>query len=109
MSLRFAVAPTCKSTGLFLAVLTARVGIGMNTSYFHLLQDIFMRGLHFYGRSVSCIYGDVERGDLKTACVSSAEVWHYREGTNRVLEHRCGMAAMAYNDRIGARLVPEAP
>ena len=46
--LRFALGQLCKSPGYtFLAVITLRLGIGLFTAIFSLINDLFLRGLPF--------------------------------------------------------------
>jgi predicted permease len=63
------------------AVFTLAVGIGLNTTIFSLINDLFLRGLPFKepSRAVHLYGGDKSR-DLVDIGVSAPRFLHYREG-----------------------------
>ncbi|HEX4637908.1 MAG TPA: ABC transporter permease [Chthoniobacterales bacterium] len=65
----------------FIAVLTLALGIGLNTTIFSLVNDLFLRGLPFKepSRVVHLFGGDKSRG-LEDIGVSAPRYMHYREG-----------------------------
>src|SRR5690242_18945628 len=65
----------------FIAVITLALGIGLNTTIFRLVNDLFMKGLPFKepSRVVHLFGGDKARG-LEDIGVSAPRYLHYREG-----------------------------
>lgn len=65
----------------FIAVLTLALGIGLNTTIFSLVNDLFLKGLPFKepSRVVHLFGGDKARG-LEDIGVSAPRYLHYREG-----------------------------
>src|SRR5438128_3864728 len=63
------------------AVFTLAVGIGLNTTIFSLINDLFLRGLPFKEPSrVVHLYGGDKSRDLVDIGVSAPRFVHYREG-----------------------------
>src|SRR5437870_6643793 len=63
------------------AVLTLAVGIGLNTTIFSLINDLFLRGLPFKEPSrVVHLYGGDKSRDLVDIGMSAPRFMHYREG-----------------------------
>ena len=63
------------------AVFTLAVGIGLNTTIFSLINDLFLRGLPFKEPSrVVHLYGGDKSRDLVDIGVSAPRFMHYREG-----------------------------
>ena len=63
------------------AVFTLAVGIGLNTTIFSLINDLFLRGLLFKEPSrVVHLYGGDKSRDLVDIGVSAPRYMHYREG-----------------------------
>src|SRR5438874_1968531 len=63
------------------AVFTLAVGIGLNTTIFSLINDLFLRGLPFKEPSrVVHLYGGDKSRDLVDIGVSAPRFLHYREG-----------------------------
>src|SRR4051812_20932077 len=64
-----------------IAVLTLALGIGLNTTIFSLVNDLFLRGLPFKdpSRVVHLMGGDKSRG-LEDIGVSAPRYMHYRDG-----------------------------
>src|SRR5438105_2378530 len=80
--IRFALRQLRKSPGFTLvAVVTLALGIGLNTSIFSLINELFLRGLPFKdpSRVVHLSGGDKSR-DLADIGVSAPRFMHYREG-----------------------------
>jgi len=80
--LKFALRQLRKSPGFtLLAVLTLALGIGLNTSIFSLINDLFLRGLPFSDPNrVVRIYGEAKERDLKQLPFSVPKFWHFRDG-----------------------------
>src|SRR6058998_3144819 len=80
--LKFALRQLRKSPGFTLvAVLTLALGIGLNTTIFSLINDLFLRGLPFKEPSrVVHLYGGDKSRDLVDIGVSAPRFMHYREG-----------------------------
>ena len=81
-NLKFALRQLRKSPGFtLLAVLTLALGIGLNTSIFSLINDLFLRGLPFSDPNrVVRIYGEAKDRDLKQLPFSVPKFWHFRDG-----------------------------
>src|SRR5438034_9494390 len=63
------------------AVFTLAVGIGLNTTIFSLINDLFLRGLPFKEPSrVVHLYGGDKSRDLVDIGMSAPRFMHYREG-----------------------------
>ncbi|HEX4697251.1 MAG TPA: ABC transporter permease [Candidatus Udaeobacter sp.] len=80
--LKFALRQLRKSPGFtMIAVVTLALGIGLNTTIFSLINDLFLRGLPFKepSRIVHLFGGDKSR-DLVDIGVSAPRYMHYREG-----------------------------
>jgi putative ABC transport system permease protein len=80
--LKFALRQLRKSPGFtVVAVVTLALGIGLNTTIFSLINDLFLRGLPFKepSRVVHLFGGDKSR-DLVDIGVSAPRYIHYREG-----------------------------
>ena len=66
-----------------IAVLTLAIGIGMSTSVFSLIHDLFLRGLPFTdANQIVRVYGEAKERDLKQLPFSIPKFWHYRDGQN---------------------------
>ncbi len=80
--LKFALRQLRKSPGFTcVAVFTLAVGIGLNTTIFSLINDLFLRGLPFKEPSrVVHLYGGDKSRDLVDIGVSAPRFLHYREG-----------------------------
>ena len=79
---RFALRQLRKSPAFTsIAVLTLALGIGLNTTIFSLVNDLFLRGLPFKepSRVVHLYGGDKSRG-LEDIGISAPRFMHYREG-----------------------------
>ncbi|PWT85099.1 MAG: hypothetical protein C5B58_03620 [Acidobacteria bacterium] len=64
-----------------IAVLTLALGIGLNTTIFSLVNDLFLRGLPFKDPSrVVHLYGGDKSRDIVDIGVSAPRFMHYREG-----------------------------
>src|SRR5213595_1198280 len=64
-----------------IAVITLALGIGLNTSIFSLINELFLRGLPFKEPSrVVHLYGGDKSRDLADIGVSAPRYMHYREG-----------------------------
>ena len=80
--LKFALRQLRKSPGFTLiAVVTLALGIGLNTTIFSLINDLFLRGLPFKEPSrVVHLFGGDKARDLVDIGVSAPRYMHYREG-----------------------------
>jgi predicted permease len=80
--LKFALRQLRKSPGFTLvAVVTLALGIGLNTTIFSLINDLFLRGLPFKEPSrVVHLYGGDKARDLADIGVSAPRYQHYRDG-----------------------------
>src|SRR5437764_324262 len=79
---KFALRQLRKSPGFSaLAIITLAIGIGLNTSIFSLVNDLFLRGLPFKepSRVVHLFGGDKSR-DLVDIGVSAPRYQHFRDG-----------------------------
>jgi len=80
--LKFALRQLRKSPGFSaLAIITLAIGIGLNTSIFSLVNDLFLRGLPFKepSRVVHLFGGDKSR-DIVDIGVSTPRFQHFRDG-----------------------------
>ncbi|PYK32240.1 MAG: hypothetical protein DME57_00615 [Verrucomicrobia bacterium] len=81
--IQFALRKLRKSPAFtFIAVLTLALGIGLNTTIFSLVNDLFLRGLPVFkdpSRVVHLMGGDKSRG-LEDIGVSAPRYFHYRDG-----------------------------
>jgi predicted permease len=80
--LKFALRQLRKSPAFTLiAVITLALGIGLNTTIFSLINDLFLRGLPFEepSRAVHMFAGDKSR-NLVDIAISAPRFQHYREG-----------------------------
>ena len=80
--LKFALRQLCKSPAFTLiAVITLALGIGLNTTIFSLINDLFLRGLPFRepSRVVHMFAGDKSR-NLVDIAISAPRFQHYRDG-----------------------------
>src|SRR5581483_7965915 len=80
--LRFALRQLRKSPAFTsIAVATLALGIGLNTTIFSLVNDLFLRGLPFKEPSrVVHLYGGDKARDLTEIGISAPRFMHYREG-----------------------------
>jgi putative ABC transport system permease protein len=80
--LKFALRQLRKSPGFTLiAVLTLALGIGLNTTIFSLVNDLFLKGLPFKEPSrVVHLYGGDKSRDFVDIGVSAPRYQHWREG-----------------------------
>ena len=80
--IRFALRQLRKSPGFSaLAIITLAIGIGLNTSIFSLVNDLFLRGLPFKEPSrVVHLYGGDKARDLVDTAISAPRYQHYRDG-----------------------------
>src|SRR3954468_24559677 len=79
---KYALRTLAKTPGFtIIAVVTLALGIGLNTTIFSLINDLFLRGLPFKepSRIVHLFGGDKSR-DLVDIGVSAPRYMHYREG-----------------------------
>src|SRR5216110_3280021 len=79
---KFALRQLRKSPGFSaLAIITLAIGIGLNTTIFSLIKDLFLRGLPFKepSRVVHLFGGDKSR-DLEDIGVSAPRYQHFRDG-----------------------------
>src|SRR5947199_8569919 len=81
-NLKFALRQLRKSPGFTLvAVLTLALGIGLNTTIFSLVNDLFLRRLPFKEASrVVHLYGGDKSRELVDIGVSAPRYMHYGEG-----------------------------
>src|SRR5437764_14691721 len=80
--LRFALRQLLKTPGFTLLVLlTLALGIGLNTSIFSLINDLFLRGLPFKDpERVVHMYSNARERKLLELAVSVPRFQHYRDG-----------------------------
>src|SRR5437867_11702267 len=80
--LKFALRQLRKSPAFTsIAVITLALGIGLNTTIFSLINELFLRGLPFKEPSrVVHLYGGDKSRDLADIGVSAPRFMHYREG-----------------------------
>jgi predicted permease len=80
--LKFALRQLRKSPAFTLiAVLTLALGIGLNTTIFSLINDLFLKGLPFEQPSrLLHLYGGDKSRDLVDIGISAPRFIHYREG-----------------------------
>ncbi len=80
--LKFALRQIRKSPAFTLiAVITLALGIGLNTTIFSLINDLFLRGLPFKEPSrLVHLYGGDKARDLADIGVSAPRYQHYRDG-----------------------------
>src|SRR4030081_2379767 len=80
--LRFAFRQLWKSPGFtILATLTLSLGIGLNTTIFSVVNDLFLKRLPFSEPDrVIRIYGELAARDLRRLPFSIPRFWHYRDG-----------------------------
>src|SRR5216110_632156 len=80
--LRFALRQLGKSPGFtILAVITLALGIGLNTTIFSLINDLFLRGLPFKEPSrVLHLYGGDKSRDIVDIGVGAPRFRHFRDG-----------------------------
>jgi predicted permease len=80
--LKFALRQLRKSPAFTsVAVITLALGIGLNTTIFSLINELFLRGLPFKEPSrVVHLYGGDKSRDLVDIGVSAPRFMHYREG-----------------------------
>src|SRR5947209_10377798 len=79
--LRYALRMLLKSPGFsFIAIATLALGIGLNTSIFSLINDLFLRALPFKepGRVVH-MYSNVKERNLLELAISAPRFQHYRD------------------------------
>src|ERR1700758_867437 len=79
---RFALRQLRKSPGFSaLAIITLAIGIGLNTTIFSLVNDLFLRGLPFKEPSrVVHLYGGDKSRDLEDIGISAPRFEHFRDG-----------------------------
>src|SRR5213082_1460996 len=79
---KFALRQLRKSPGFSaLAIITLAIGIGLNTTIFSLINDLFLRGLPFKEPSrVVHLYGGDKSRDLEDIGVSTPRYQHFRDG-----------------------------
>src|SRR5213082_341756 len=79
---KFALRQLRKSPGFSaLAIITLAIGIGLNTTIFSLINDLFLRGLPFKEPSrVVHLYGGDKSRDLEDIGVSAPRYQHFRDG-----------------------------
>ena len=80
--LKFALRQLRKSPGFSaLAIITLAIGIGLNTTIFSLINDLFLRGLPFKEPSrVVHLYGGDKSRNLIDIPISAPRFQYYREG-----------------------------
>src|SRR5881398_2998076 len=80
--LKFALRQLRKSPGFSaLAIITLAIGIGLNTTIFSLINDLFLRGLPFKEPSrVVHFYGGDKSRELEDIGLSAPRFEHFRDG-----------------------------
>jgi hypothetical protein len=80
--LKFALRQLRKSPAFTaIAIITLALGIGLNTTIFSLINELFLRGLPFKEPlRVVHLYGGDKSRDLADIGVSAPRYMHYREG-----------------------------
>jgi predicted permease len=79
--LRFALRQLRKSPGFTsLVLITLALGIGMNTTIFSLIHQLFLRGLPFNEPSrIVRVYGEAKERNLQQLPFGVPRFWHYRD------------------------------
>ena len=79
--LRYALRMVLKSPGFsFIAIATLALGIGLNTSIFSLINDLFLRDLPFKEPArVLHMYSNARERKLLELAISAPRFQHYRE------------------------------
>jgi putative ABC transport system permease protein len=82
--LRFALRQLRKSPGFtLLAVLTLSLGVGLNSTIFSLIDELFLRGLPFpQPDRIVHVYGEMKERNLTLLPYSIPRYWHYRDGNS---------------------------
>jgi predicted permease len=79
--LRFAFRQLLKSPGFtLLALLTLAIGIGLNSTIFSLIDDLFLRGLRYTEQDrIVHLYASAKERDLNQIPLSAPRFMHYRD------------------------------